>query len=191
MSRASDKNGCRQTEQLFAFALQALPPHEASAMEAHLVACADCREELETLRPIVESFVSWPTNVLRPPTPLWDRLAERIAAEAGEEPDTPVPATWQEPEWEEVAPGITCKLLATGKERVSMLVRLEPGVAYPPHQHAGTEELHLLEGELFIEDRKLVPGDYNLGKAGASDKIVRTDTGCTCVLITSPHDVLQ
>ena len=29
-----------------------------------------------------------------------------------------------------------------------MLVRLAPGAAYPPHRHAGVEELHLLEGEL-------------------------------------------
>lgn len=193
MSGASDKHVCRQTEQLFAFALQAVTPHEAVAMKAHIAGCADCREELETLQPIVDSFVSWPTDMLRPSTPLWGRLAERIAAETGEEPDAPAPPAWQEPEWEEVAPGISCKLLATDKEqdRVSMLVRLEPGVAYPPHRHAGTEELHLLEGELFIEDRKLTPGDYNLARPGTSDTIVRTDTGCTCVLITSPHDVLK
>ena len=51
-----------------------------------------------------------------------------------------------EPEWEEVAPGISCKLLATdaATDRVSMLVRLAPGADYPPHRHAGLEELYLL-----------------------------------------------
>jgi hypothetical protein len=42
----------------------------------------------------------------------------------------PPPALqWSEPEWEQVAPGIECKLLATDAERdrVSMLVRLAPG----------------------------------------------------------------
>ena len=195
MSETRDQQECRQTEQLFAFALQALPPHEAGAMETHIAACSGCRDELETLRPVIDSFASWPTDVLRPQAALWGRLAERIGAEAqgDETPDRPAPPAWREPEWEEVAPGISCKLLATDTEqdRVSMLVRLEPGVAYPPHRHAGTEELHLLEGELFIEDRKLLPGDYNLGAAGASDNIVRTETGCTCVLITSTRDVLQ
>lgn len=145
------------------------------------------------MRPIIESFVSWPTDVLRPSASLWNRLSERIAAETGEETELPAPPTWQEPEWEEVAPGISCKLLSTDTEqdRVSMLVRLAPGVAYPPHRHAGIEELHLLDGELFIEDRKLVPGDYNLGEAGALDRFVYSETGCTCVLITSTRDVLQ
>lgn len=193
MSATADKNACRQTEQLFAYAVQALPPHQAVAMEAHVAECPDCRQELDSLRPVVESFVAWPTDVLRPSTALWSRLAERIATEGGAGPDVPAAPPWLEPEWEEVAPGITCKLLATNTEqdRVSMLVRLAPGVAYPPHRHAGTEELHLLEGELFIEDRKLLPGDYNRGEAGASDQFVWTETGCTCVLITSTRDVLQ
>ena len=192
MSKPTDDNGCGHREQLFLFALRALPPHEAAAEEAHLSACSACREELESLRPVIDAFVSWPTDVLRPPTPLWDRLAERIGADPREDAQAPLPV-WLEPEWEEVAPGISCKLLATDAEqdRVSMLVRLAPGVAYPPHRHAGTEELHLLEGELYIEDRKLLPGDYNFGEAGACDTIVRTETGCTCVLITSTRDLLQ
>jgi anti-sigma factor ChrR (cupin superfamily) len=193
MSSAPSGNACEYTERLSAHALHALPRDEAAAMDAHLDRCPDCRKELDTLRPIIESFVSWPTDVLRPSTSLWDRLSERIAAETGEAPERPAPPAWQEPEWEEVAPGISCKLLSTDSEqdRVSMLVRLAPGVAYPPHRHAGIEELHLLDGELFIEDRKLLPGDYNLGEAGALDRFVYSETGCTCVLITSTLDVIQ
>lgn len=74
--------------------------------------------------------------------------------------------------------------------QVSLLVHLEPGVAYPPHEHAGVEELHLLEGELWIEDRKLYPGDFNRAEAGSADCRVWSETGCTCVLITSHHDLL-
>jgi anti-sigma factor ChrR (cupin superfamily) len=71
-----------------------------------------------------------------------------------------------------------------------MLVHLEPGVAYPSHTHAGIEELHLLEGELWIEDRLLRAGDYNFGEVGHTDIRVYSETGCTCVLITSPSDKL-
>jgi anti-sigma factor ChrR (cupin superfamily) len=83
-------------------------------------------------------------------------------------------------------------LLATNthENRVSMLVRLAPGTEYPPHHHAGLEELHLLDGELLIGDRKLYPGDYNRAEAGSVDHRVWSETGCTCVLITSYHDVL-
>jgi len=73
---------------------------------------------------------------------------------------------------------------------VTMLVRLAPGVDYPPHIHAGTEELHLLDGELWIDDRKLYPGDYNRAEAGSSDRRVWSETGCTCVLTTSTRDTL-
>jgi anti-sigma factor ChrR (cupin superfamily) len=71
-----------------------------------------------------------------------------------------------------------------------MLVRLTPGTAYPPHVHAGVEELHLLHGELWIDSRKLYPGDYNRGEPGAADNRVWSETGCTCVLITSTRDTL-
>jgi hypothetical protein len=175
------------------YALQALPADEVSAVEAQIAACAECREELEALRPVVGSFVSWPTDVLRPPTLLWSRLAQRIAAETGQEPVSAPPRRPADVEWEEVAPGISVKLLATDAEydRVSMLVRLAPGTDYPPHRHAGIEELHLLDGELMIDDRKLHPGDYSRAEAGSADRRVWSETGCTCVLITSAEDVLS
>ena len=104
----------------------------------------------------------------------------------------PAAPQWSEPDWEQVAPGIECKLLATDTERqrVSMLVRLAPGASYPAHTHAGVEELHLLDGELWIDERKLFPGDYNYGAPGAGDERVWSETGCTCVLVTSTKDVL-
>jgi anti-sigma factor ChrR (cupin superfamily) len=153
----------------------------------------DCQTELEALRPVIESFVSWPTDVLRPSASLWGRLAQRIAAETGGAPIEATPQGWDEPAWEEVAPGISCKILAQdlNSHRVSMLVRLAPGTAYPPHRHAGVEELHLLQGELMIDDKKLYPGDYNFGEPGAVDSHVWSETGCTCVLITSTRDELR
>ena len=142
---------------------------------------------------MINQFVSWSTDVLRPPTSLQARLAFRIAEETGKPPVLPPARRWSEPEWEHVAPGIECKLLATDDERhrVSMLVRLAPGASYPAHTHAGIEELHLLEGELWIDDRKLFAGDYNFAKPGTGDDRVWSETGCTCVLITSTKDILR
>lgn len=192
MSWTFGTNACRQSAQVSAYAVHALPPSEAAALEAHLASCSECRNELETLRPVLDSFVFWPSDVLRPPSALQERLAQRIAAETGEQPK-PVPTRqWDEPAWEEVAPGIFCKLMATDTQahRVSMLVRLLPGVEYPPHTHAGLEELFLLDGELWIDDRKLYPGDYNRAEAGSSDTRVWSETGCSCVLVTSTKDRL-
>jgi anti-sigma factor RsiW len=186
-------NGCERAELTCAYALQSLPASRVSRAEAHIASCPDCQRELESLRPVVNWFVSWPTDVLRPTTSLQGRLALRIAEETGEQPVLPSMRQWSEPGWEQVAPGIECKLLATDTEwhRVSMLVRLAPGASYPAHTHAGAEELHLLGGELWIDGRKLVPGDYNYGASGAGDERVLSETGCTCVLITSTKDVLR
>lgn len=186
-------NRCQQSELTCAYALQALAASELPAVEAHIAACPECQRELESLRPVVDRFVSWPADVLRPPASLQGRLALRIAAETGNSPAPPPARQWSEPAWEQVAPGIECKLLATDTERhrVSMLVRLAPGASYPPHTHAGVEELHLLDGELWIDERKLFPGDYNYGAPGAGDERVWSETGCTCVLVTSTRDVLR
>ena len=192
-----NKDRCGHSEATSAYAVQALPAGEAAAAEVHIASCPDCQRELESLRPVVDRFVSWPTDLLRPTTSLQARLTLRIAEDTGKQPVLPpeLPATqrWLEPDWEQVAPGIECKLLATDAERhrVSMLVRLAPGASYPPHTHAGVEELHLLDGELWIDERKLMPGDYNYGAPGASDERVWSGTGCTCLLITSTSDTLR
>ena len=182
---------CIHAEQAYGFVVGALSAAEAAQFSGHLAQCASCRSDVEALRPIMASFVHWPSDVLRPSASLWDRLSARIERTA----DAPaaIPRTTRRFEWKEVAPGISCKLLATdlANDRVSMLVRLAPGTDYPPHKHAGLEELHLLHGELWIDDRKLYPGDYNRAEPGTSDARVWSETGCTCVLITSPSDELR
>jgi anti-sigma factor ChrR (cupin superfamily) len=186
-------SACNQLEFAAVYALRALPGPEASKFASHLGSCEDCRRELATMSSVVDSFAAWPADVLRPSSSLQDRLARRIAAERGRPSIVPPPSDYREPEWEEVAPGIFCKLLANDPERdrVSMLVRLLPGVEYPPHTHAGLEELYLLDGELWIDERKLYPGDYNRAEAPSGDKRVWSETGCTCVLITSTKDILS
>src|SRR5205823_6525711 len=80
---------CEQSEVTCAYAAQALAAGEVGAAEAHIASCPDCQRELESLRPVVNSFVSWPTDVLRPSTSLQGRLALRIAADTGKEPVLP------------------------------------------------------------------------------------------------------
>jgi len=190
---ASHQDRCERSEVTCAYALEALPASELAAAEAHIAACPDCRGELESLESVVKRFVAWPAAVLRPNASLQERLAHRIGEETGKEPVLPPARRWSEPEWEQVSPGIECKLLATDAKRhlVSMLVRLAPGASYPAHTHADTEELHLLDGELWINDRRLFPGDYNYGPPGAADYRVWSETGCTCVLVTSTRDILS
>jgi quercetin dioxygenase-like cupin family protein len=191
----SSKPGTHSEEHLdlvFLFALQALPSRELVAVEAQISSCENCRQEIEMLRPIVRSFVGWSTDVLRPAESLWDRLAKRIANETDTQPFVPALAAPVKPEWEEAAPGIRVKILArnTENDSVSMLVRLDPGIDYPGHTHAGIEELHLLHGILKVDDRTLYPGDFIHAEPGSVDHRVWSETGCTCFLMTSMKDAL-
>ena len=189
--RAHDRN---HAEGVFLPALKALPPDERAAVESQIAACPDCRQERRTLQPVLDALgVAWPTDVLRPPDSLWERLSTRIAAATGGEPLALPPEQGSEPAWRDVASGISVKLLANDGEsaRVSMLVRLAPGAAYPPHRHAGVEEIYLLHGELVIDGRTLYPGDYNRGEPGTGDQLVWSETGCTCLLMTSTRDLLR
>lgn len=191
----NSKRGTHNQEHLdlvFLLALQALPPHELASVESQISACEDCQQEIETLRPIVRSFVGWPTDVLRPSESLWVRLAERIANEGATRPFVPSLEAPVKTEWEEAAPGIHVKMLARNDENdsVSMLVRLDPGTDYPGHRHAGVEELHLLHGILKVDERTLYPGDFIHSEADSVDQRVWSETGCTCFLMTSTKDAL-
>lgn len=196
MSSSPEKERCGHRNLVALHALAVLERTEAELMEAHLPTCAECQQEYHSLRPVANTLSAWRAQTLPPPAPLWDRLAARIANHPQKKASTSTRSPvqdWPEPRWKEVAPGITCKLLSTDEEsdRVSMLVRLAPDTAYPPHRHAGREELYLLEGELWIEDQKLLPGDYNRAEPGTSDQRVWSQTGCMCLLITSPSDQLR
>src|SRR5436309_5848678 len=138
-------------------------------------------------------FLRPPRSTLFPYTTLFRSVALRIAEETGKEPVPPPARRWCEPEWERAADHTyELQLPAnTERHRLRILKRLAPGASYPAHTHAGVEELHLLDGELWIDERKLFPGDYNYGAPGAGDERVWSETGCTCVLVTSTKDVLR
>jgi hypothetical protein len=189
VSSTPNENRCAREDDVSLYALRALPPAEAETMGHHIASCEVCRQHLAGLRPLVDSFIAWPVDVVRPSASLWNQLLDRIGTANDEKATT---TQWVEPEWEEVASGISCKVLSNDPraDRVSMLVRLAPGVEYPPHTHSGTEELYLLQGELWIDDRKLCQGDYNRAEPGTADARVWSEGGCTCLLITSPSDSL-
>lgn len=192
MSATLTRKHCAQSDHVAIYALGALSAKSALQMEAHLPTCNECRNEFERFRPIVDCLVDWPGDDIKPSAGTREAVARRISSEAGREIRLPATRGSDAPDWEQVSPGIWCQLLARDeeRERVSMLVRLAPGVVYPPHTHVGVEELHLLDGELWIDERKLFAGDFNRAEPGTSDQLVWSETGCTCVLVTSLRDTL-
>lgn len=190
---ASPTDPCGSLEGTCAYAAGALDDGDAAAARIHIETCAACRRELESLTATIGRFVAWPTDVLRPSASLRQRLAERIAQEAGTAPEGVPPRRWREPGWREAAPGLRCKLLAQDADRgrTTMLARLAAGATCPLRVQSEVEELHLLEGELWAGRRKLLPGDYSFGLPADRDHLVWSETGCTCLIITSTKDVLS
>src|SRR6267142_1930914 len=93
----SNPNPCQRADVADVYALQALAASEVAAAEAHIASCPDCQRELASLRPVVDRFISWPTDMLRPTRSLQARLALRIAEESGKQPVPPPARQWSEP----------------------------------------------------------------------------------------------
>src|ERR1700746_3578148 len=98
MTPTSNLNDCKNAEFACAYALQVLPMSEMGAAEAHIATCEECQSEVRSLGPLLNRFVSWPTDVLRPNTSLQMRLALRIAEDTGQQPVLPPTRQWSEPE---------------------------------------------------------------------------------------------
>src|SRR5450830_1183423 len=68
--------------------------------------------------------------------------------------------------WIASGPGVKVCLLSGDAQVVSMLVRFEAGAGVNDHHHALDEDCLVLEGEMFLGDILLQPGDYQLARAG-------------------------
>src|SRR5262245_14553910 len=85
-SKSPHEGSCVQGDLVLEYALGALDASALPAIEAHIQACSECRQQAETAGRIVGSFAYWPTDLLRPSPSLWERVAGRIAEAAGSEP---------------------------------------------------------------------------------------------------------
>ena len=86
--------------------------------------------------------------------------------------------------------GVSVKVLradpATGGS--SALVRFEPGVKFPAHDHPGGEEVFVVEGEVTIGAHRLKAGDYLYTPPNAKHAAV-SEAGCV-FLVTLPRPVV-
>lgn len=79
--------------------------------------------------------------------------------------------------WPDYAPGIQRRVLWQRAGQAAMLYCAQPGAAVPLHTHGHDEECLMVQGELFLDDVLLQPGDYQLAPAGTGHRITETDTG--------------
>jgi len=165
------------------YALSALDGEESKQFEAHLTSgCPLCKARV---RETEESLAQLPSSLepLAPPARVKTHIFEQI------DKDKPgyrfVHAS--EGEWQAMAPGILAKILYmdAARQRVSVLVRMEPGSRYDNHHHTQTEELLVLEGSCYCGGRLLRAGDYHRAEAGSIHLDTHTDEGSLMLVITS------
>jgi quercetin dioxygenase-like cupin family protein len=79
--------------------------------------------------------------------------------------------------WPDFAPGLQRRVLWQREGQAALLYYAQPGAVVPHHTHGHDEECLMVQGELFLDDLLLQPGDYQLAPAGTGHQITTTDTG--------------
>jgi anti-sigma factor ChrR (cupin superfamily) len=64
-----------------------------------------------------------------------------------------------------------------------LLIELGPGAAIPTHDHAGSEQLYVLSGDLVTEGRTLRPGDFLHSEPGTHHRELVSPGGCMAILV--------
>lgn len=70
------------------------------------------------------------------------------------------------------------------KREITCLLRLEPGIEFPLHRHAGVEEIFMLEGDLVVEGEVCYQGDYIRSLPGSTHSSI-TEGGCLLLMKSS------
>lgn len=178
------------------YALGVLTQHEARAFEEHLgERCEACEAELKSFEGTVGAL-AYAAPEEAPPVSLRAQLLNRLngaGSKQTEEPATVVSKEFEsvlatEGEWQELQAGVMLKRLyvdpATGI--ATSLVKMLAGTALPPHQHIGTEQFFVIEGDCNVRGQRLGPGDYHRADAGTLHETTYTVNG-TLLLLVAPE----
>jgi len=141
------------------------------------------REELATLDALVPAMI----EPVAPPPAL---RAQILAAVAGV-PQGSVTIRAEDPSWRTFpAPGVRWKKLSSNRPLGTLTVLLEiaPGAAVPSHGHHGAEDCFVVSGSCRIGAIGLAKGDFHHVESGAQHGTVRSDEGCTLLLVVDARD---
>ena len=169
-------------------AIGALDPDERRDLEARLAALPlDVRAEVAHLYDASVEIAS--SAIGETPSPrVRDTLLTRIAAPSNHT------ITAADGAWVETAiPGVRRKILAIdrARDRVTMLLRGEPGARYPAHRHSGPEECYVISGSLVVEGRVLHAGDFHHAEGDSDHGEAWTDEGMEVLLVAAASDYLE
>jgi len=168
------------------YALGSLPNETARAVQLRLLSgCPFCVAQAEHCAGIAESL-SMSVAPAEPQPRLWQRLFDRIQRhdEARERSETIKIVRSDESQWVKMpVPGVEIRRLIGDR---TLLVRMEPGAVYPPHDHLQTEQTYVMQGSITGSDGvTLYAGDFSVMAAGSQHGLIRSETGCTLFVVYS------
>lgn len=165
------------------YALGALDGDELAAYQAHLSSgCAECQARVGEASAALAA-VTGDFQTLSPPAACKTRIFEEI--------DRDKPGLTflfaDQGDWMDLAPGVRAKVLNmdSDRQRVTALVRMDPGSRYDNHRHTRTEELVIIEGSCYCGGKLLQKGDYHRAEAGSIHLDTSTEDGSLMLIITS------
>jgi quercetin dioxygenase-like cupin family protein len=148
----------------------------------------------------VASLLALAPAPVAPPPSLKERLMDRVAKDAEARPGAftvkpgVVGIRTEEAPWQQTAlRGVETKVLHRDRERgyTTRLLRVPAGTGYPYHVHAGTEEIYMLEGTLWVNGVLLKAGDYCRSEAGTDERGTFSPTGAMAVVVSCDADDVQ
>jgi quercetin dioxygenase-like cupin family protein len=132
-------------------------------------------EELLGLRDHQVAPLGWPCRELSSSTGAQLFLRESLdTAPVGQPPRT---VRDEQAGWPDFVPGIQRRVMWQQDGAASMLYLAQPGANIPLHSHGHDEECLMVQGELYLDDVLLMPGDYQLAPSGTRHHTTHTPTG--------------
>jgi hypothetical protein len=106
-----------------------------------------------------------------------DRLPQAEALWWTTAQEAPMAAAVAPCEWSAYDEGVEAAVLHAHENAASMLVRMVAGASVPNHGHGLNEDCYMLEGDMFLGDILMRPGDYQLARVGAEHVGIGSDVG--------------
>jgi quercetin dioxygenase-like cupin family protein len=180
-----------------------IPDDVQALVLADAIGALDPDERLD----LHDRLAALPAAVRHEVTQLYDAAVEIAATTSGEAPSPGVRAallakiavpsnhtvTASDGEWVQTpVRGVRMKILAIDRERdrVTMLLRGEPGATYPAHRHTGPEECYVIRGSLIVEGQLLRAGDFHHADGASDHDALHTDEGVEVLLVAAASDYL-
>jgi anti-sigma factor ChrR (cupin superfamily) len=156
-------------------------------------------------RDLESRLAALPPSVRAEVAHLYDASVDIAASAIGEAPSPRVRAalleqigapshhtiTAAEGVWVETgAPGVRAKILSIdrARDRVTMLIKAEPGARYPAHRHSGPEECYVISGSVMVEGRLLRAGDFHHAEGDSDHDELWTTDGGEVLIVASASD---